>query len=972
MYDGLMESLCEHSMRIESAHVSGNIAPLKIITKNTGSHMTLIYLLCLMLCLTACGSETYTELGLQNPPSSITMKEHERYRFAVKLKNASEGAIVTINDLPNWAEFDSETNIISGVPGHDNADSDYTFSIRIVDGENLYKSDDVTLSVLHSNLQILSAPKARAFIQELSSFSQSISVDTDISDLLYSLINAPEWMSINENTGEITGTPSHAYVGQKYSISVLVSDGFHERESSPFELTVSSILNLNPVISVTSNASGDFSVNQNMVISFDQVIDVEAISLAAPNGACVSNIQISEDDFSTCIALNPLYALPNYNYLEYDDLKTEEENQEIKDAETLRAENEAKMSNKLNFSSAQLEINKNYKLRVTTFVNEGFEYSMPADFDTSFYTISGLMISEVGSRVEIYDMHWFEVYNASRSAINLQDYKVRTRALLSNGCDVQPGSVCTVDNEHIFSLNSMLIQPGQYIVIRGNDWIDPYADKERTTYIGDGEYPYWDSNGYIELIHTEKNETEDYLVFGNWVGQAWVPAPLSVDAWGEDNYQNSPPVYTSSTIFSGSIGRSGSLSDSNSNADWQVYEVHTAGGPNDIADAETDQDQDGIPDYAETEGSTFAGMSLYELGARTGIKDIFIELDYMASEDEGVIPREESLQKVVDSFASHNIAVHFDAGDIFHQSPGLNVEKFDLGGGNEVPLTLGITSKPLSTDDRADLYEIKRSHMDNSRLPIFHYMLMAHSQQVDGSAGAAGFAEYYGNDSVITLGGWGLNTDDETSLNTLINIQASTIMHELGHNLGLMHGGSDTKNYKPNYLSVMNYLYSLQGLPTIGDNEGDRYYNEKNYREGAETCELLSITNPMNGDYQNFIIDYASNESSLNETKIFESNGLNIQGSSPIDFNCDGNLDDILVNFDINFSNNISELNQESDWDRISLKFQKHSLGNFGASLFVRQPYDIKLIEDVVGDDSAEIIFDKAYSQSQMDEIREM
>lgn len=37
-------------------------------------------------------------------------------------------------------------------------------------------------------------------------------------------------------------------------------------------------------------------------------------------------------------------------------------------------------------------------------------------------------------------------------------------------------------------------------------------------------------------------------------------------------------------------------------------------------------------------------------------------------------------------------------------------------------------------------------------------------------------------------------------------------MHELGHNLGLRHGGGDDTNYKPNYLSVMNYSFQLQGV----------------------------------------------------------------------------------------------------------------------------------------------------------------
>ena len=37
-------------------------------------------------------------------------------------------------------------------------------------------------------------------------------------------------------------------------------------------------------------------------------------------------------------------------------------------------------------------------------------------------------------------------------------------------------------------------------------------------------------------------------------------------------------------------------------------------------------------------------------------------------------------------------------------------------------------------------------------------------------------------------------------------------MHELGHNLGLRHGGDDHTNYKPSYLSIMNYSFQFGGL----------------------------------------------------------------------------------------------------------------------------------------------------------------
>jgi hypothetical protein len=46
--------------------------------------------------------------------------------------------------------------------------------------------------------------------------------------------------------------------------------------------------------------------------------------------------------------------------------------------------------------------------------------------------------------------------------------------------------------------------------------------------------------------------------------------------------------------------------------------------------------------------------------------------------------------------------------------------------------------------------------------------------------------------------------------------EAGTFMHELGHTLGLGHGGGDGVNNKPNYISVMNYLFQFGGLTRGG------------------------------------------------------------------------------------------------------------------------------------------------------------
>src|SRR5215469_3901072 len=76
----------------------------------------------------------------------------------------------------------------------------------------------------------------------------------------------------------------------------------------------------------------------------------------------------------------------------------------------------------------------------------------------------------------------------------------------------------------------------------------------------------------------------------------------------------------------------------------------------------------------------------------------------------------------------------------------------------------------------------------------------------------SGWGDPAGADFIVTLGLWRSDVAADDQVGS-VRTQAGTFMHELGHNLGLKHGGGDNTNCKPNFQSVMNYLFQVRLLP---------------------------------------------------------------------------------------------------------------------------------------------------------------
>lgn len=762
-------------------------------------------------------------------------------------------------------------------------DSQDTDSASNPDGDNSEDTTDSADTLVPQVDDQTLVLQYQATIQGTIDFSGS---DDPDSDPQLSIVTNPARGTVtllDSATGEFEYQPVDADAWAGDSFTVQVDDA--GLQSDERTVTLDFTDDTSPALVLTpSEGAGSVLVDTQLEMQSDDPIDLSSLTYSS-NGTCSGSVQLSADNFTTCVGIE---------------------------------QHSVSSQTEIVFTLSQpLTLNTPYTWRLSSDISSVFGLAIEQAEVTFTTTPQPLLISEIGASPYTNIMRWFEIYNAGSAPLELADYDLRSRAI--------DATTSATEDNRTFNLPELTLQPGHYLIVRAqSSYANSQAvDTEQVIHLRDGDWrPYWYDRGFLEIIRTSDGQTMDFVTFGSNY------APSDSDAW-------SGAEVTSLTFgadsFGESIGRDPTLSDTDSASDWSFYSWATVGGPNDTCGTE-DLDEDGIPDCNEQPGSTFAGMPLYEWGARAGQPDIFLEIDYLDSTnggtldfDEGVQPRQEALQKVVDAFAARDVAVHIDAGDLYEASPGLNPANFDMGGGEMVPYALGVDLFPDGT--QAEFFDYKAAYFDYRRLPIFHYVIFGTSRRSDGEAGSSGVAELLGNDLIVSLGSWGLNSSNVASTNALINYQASTLMHELGHNLDLRHGGFENFNAKPNYLSIMNYVYQLRGLPVLGSNEGDRYY----YDYELDDCQGNLINGPFD-DPADFGMDFSDGTSiDLDPTNIDESLGLGRATSGPVDFNCNGNDSELNVNATGILGATV--MSDHDDWSNMVIDFGGYSMwSNNGAT----------------------------------------
>jgi hypothetical protein len=355
---------------------------------------------------------------------------------------------------------------------------------------------------------------------------------------------------------------------------------------------------------------------------------------------------------------------------------------------------------------------------------------------------------------------------------------------------------------------------------------------------------------------------------------------------------------------------------------FHTVEWRTQGDPGIAASSikfelEPDSDGDGLYDSWERDGidvndDGMVDLDLPSMGADPDHKDIFVEVDLASGKD---FPEMAKL-KLYSAFTHapvgnpngiNGITLHIDEDE-----NNLNVSEymaFDVNGW--APEFDTLKSSHFGTPSERS--HINQEHILEAKKSAFRYCIFARNS-VDGTTGRA---ERPGNDFFLTLDALSIPDD---------NVVASIFMHELGHTFGLNHGGrqDDDTNFKPNYVSVMNY--ALMNPQMFGQNFLDYSRHELPPLNELDLDESIGITVPF-GAYTGLFMPYWYWDNVGDRDVEFA-----YLNGSIVDWDKDGEVE-LTVNADLNYLGPTSPVNNipspgetlrgHNDWANLIYNFRR-------------------------------------------------
>lgn len=209
---------------------------------------------------------------------SGAVNENSQYSFMpTATDNDGDNLSFSIENQPQWLAFDTTTGQLLGVPSNADVGSYTDITLSVSDGVATQSLTPFTLTVVNVNdAPMISGTPTLTVAQDVSySFMPTVS-DIDNSNLMFTIVNKPNWATFNSATGLLTGVPSRTDVGIHSNILITVTDGDLSNTLSPFSIDVTYVnappvandmqLTIDEDTNISISADVSDSDNDNLVI----------------------------------------------------------------------------------------------------------------------------------------------------------------------------------------------------------------------------------------------------------------------------------------------------------------------------------------------------------------------------------------------------------------------------------------------------------------------------------------------------------------------------------------------------------------------------------------------------------------------------------------------------------------------------------------------------------------------------------
>lgn len=201
-------------------------------------HAALFALACVSLLSSPLASAN-TAPTINGAPATSVMVQHA-YAFQPSAGDSDGDKLkFSISNKPWWAAFNSATGRLSGTPEHTS-----TFgNIGICVSDRTYRRclPAFGLRVVAPGAPpvISGTPPAAVMAGNAYSFRPTAH-DPNGLRISYGIFDKPNWLSFNHTTGQLSGTPTAADLGEYSHIGITVSNGYHQAALASFSITVNS------------------------------------------------------------------------------------------------------------------------------------------------------------------------------------------------------------------------------------------------------------------------------------------------------------------------------------------------------------------------------------------------------------------------------------------------------------------------------------------------------------------------------------------------------------------------------------------------------------------------------------------------------------------------------------------------------------------------------------------------------------